>query len=116
MTEPAFDAGTLAASPITKMFGAALDCSVCSSVGTKSSSSPSPGERPTYAAPPWSGIDHGEVERDLAAVVADEPPAGAVDLAGVELGDELDAPLVEHPAELLRTAIGLVNAPSSGVT
>ena len=43
---------------------------------------------------------HGEVEGDLAAVVADEPAAGAVDLAGVELGDQLDAPLGEHPAEL----------------
>ena len=35
VTDPALEAGTLAASPITKMFGAALDCSVCSSVGTK---------------------------------------------------------------------------------
>ena len=47
VTEPALEAGTLAASPMTKMLGAAFDCSVCSSVGTKLSSSPRPGERPT---------------------------------------------------------------------
>ena len=35
--------------------------------------------------------DDGEVEGDLALVVGDEPAAGAVDLAGVELGDQLDA-------------------------
>ena len=45
--------------------------------------------------------DDGEVEGDLAAVVADQAAAGAVDLAGVELGDQLDAPLGEHPAEVL---------------
>ena len=114
VTEPAFEVGRLVASPIAKTFGAALDCRVCGSVGTKPSSSPRPGERPTYAAPPWSGTDE-QVERDLALVVADQPAAGAVDLAGVELGDQLDALLVEQPAELL-DATGLVNAPSSGVT
>ena len=46
--------------------------------------------------------DDGEIEGDLPAVVADEPPTAAVDLAGVELGDQLDAPLLEHPAQRLR--------------
>ena len=59
--------------------------------------------------------DDGEIERDLAAVVADEPAAGAVDLAGVELGDELDALARRASRRAARTAIGLVNAPSSGV-
>ncbi len=45
--------------------------------------------------------DNGEVEGDLATVVADQPSAGAVDLAGVELGDQLDSPLRQHPAEML---------------
>ena len=84
------------------MFGATFDCRVCSSVGTKSSASPSPGERPTYVGAAVQRDDDGEVERDLAPVVADEPAAGAVDLTGVELGDQLDAALGEHPAELLR--------------
>ena len=35
---------------------------------------------------------HGQVEGDLASVVADQPSAGAVDLARVELRDELDRP------------------------
>ena len=55
VTEPAFDAGTVAASPITNTLGATVDCSVRSSVGTKSTASPSPGERPTYSAPPCRG-------------------------------------------------------------
>ena len=55
VTEPAFDAGTVAASPMTKTLGATLDCRVCSSVGTKPTSSPRPGERPTYSAPPCRG-------------------------------------------------------------
>ena len=42
---------------------------------------------------------HREIERNFAAVVADQPAAG-VDLAGVELGHELDAAFLEHPAEL----------------
>ncbi len=47
--------------------------------------------------------DHGgDVEGDLAAVVADEPPAFAVDFAGVEVGDDLDVALREHPTEVLR--------------
>ena len=75
-----------------------------------------PGERPTYVGAAVQRDDDGEVERHLAPVVADEPAAGAVDLAGVELGDQLDALLGEHPAERARTATGLVNAPSSGVT
>ena len=56
VTDPAFDVGRLAASPMTKTLGRAFDCRVCSSVGTKLSSSPSPGDRPTYGAPPWRGI------------------------------------------------------------
>ena len=40
--------------------------------------------------------DDGQVEGDLAAVVGDEATAGAVDLAGVELGDQLDALLGQH--------------------
>ena len=47
VTDPAFESGRLAASPMTKTLGAAFDCRVCSSVGTKPSSSPRPGERPT---------------------------------------------------------------------
>ncbi len=43
VTEPAFEIGTLAASPSTKTFGAASDCSVCGSAGTKFRSSPKPG-------------------------------------------------------------------------
>ena len=46
------------------------------------------------------GDDRREVEGDLTAVVADEPTAGAVDLAGVELGGQLDVAFGEHSAEL----------------
>ena len=45
------------------------------------------------------GDDDGEVEGDLAPVEADQPSTVAVDLAGVELGDQLDASLLQHPAE-----------------
>ncbi len=43
-----------------------------------------------------------EIERHFALVVGDEATAGAVDLAGVELGDEVDVLLREQPAERLR--------------
>ncbi len=46
------------------------------------------------------GHRHGQVEADLAAVEGDEPAAVGVDLAGVELGDQLDALVVEHAAQL----------------
>ena len=42
-----------------------------------------------------------QVEGDLALVPADEPPAGAVDLAGGELGHQRDALLGEQPGEML---------------
>ena len=87
---------------MTKMFGAALDCRVCSSVGTKFELVAQPRRAADVGGAAVQRDDHREVERDLAAVVADQPPAGAVDLAGVELGDELDALLGEHPAEVLR--------------
>ncbi len=45
VTEPAFEIGTAAASPMAKTCGEAVDCSVCSSTGTKPSASPRPGER-----------------------------------------------------------------------
>ena len=56
VTDPAFEAGRLVASPMAKTLGLTFDCRVCSSVGTKSSSSPSPGERPTYSAPLCTGM------------------------------------------------------------
>ena len=43
VTEPALDVGRLVASPIAKMFGAALACRVCWSVGTKSELVAQPG-------------------------------------------------------------------------
>ena len=56
-----------------------------------------------------------QVEGDLAPVVADEPAAGAVDLAGVELGHERRCPSRASRPASCADAIGLVNAPSSGV-
>ena len=102
VTDPAFEAGRLAASPMAKMFGATSDCSVCGSVATKSRASPSPGESADVGGAAVHRDDDGQVEGDLALVVADEPSAVAVDLAGVELGDQLDAALLEHPAERRR--------------
>ena len=90
------EVGRSVASPIAKMFGFAFVCSVCLSVGTKPSSSPSPGERSTYAAPPCSGTVTSRSKSTLAAVERDQLAAGAVDLAGVELGHELDLLLVEQ--------------------
>ena len=101
VTDPAFEAGTLAASPMTKMFGADLDCSVCSSVGTKFSASPSPGERPTYSAPPCRGTTTARSKGTSRPSYAIRRPADAVDLAGVELGDQFDVLLGEHAAEVL---------------
>ena len=46
--------------------------------------------------------DDGQVERHLAAVVADEPAAASVDLAGVELGDEVDALFLQQRGERRR--------------
>jgi hypothetical protein len=57
VAEPAFEVGRLAASPKAKTLGAALAWRVCRSVGTKPSSSPSPGERATNPAPPCRGIE-----------------------------------------------------------
>ena len=48
------------------------------------------------------GDHHGEVELEFAAVEGDEPTSGAVDLAGVELGYQLDVLLGQEPAELGR--------------
>jgi hypothetical protein len=47
VTDPAFDAGTLVASPMAKMLGLANDCRVSLLVGTKFKSSPRPSLRPT---------------------------------------------------------------------
>ena len=47
VTDPAFEAGRLAASPMAKMFGAVSDCNVCGSVTTKSRASPRPGDSAT---------------------------------------------------------------------
>ncbi len=44
-----------------------------------------------------------KIERDLALVVGDETPAGAVDLAGVELGHQADVLLREEPSERAST-------------
>ena len=55
-----------------------------------------------------------QVEVELAPVVGAERAADAVDLAGVELGHELDLLLGEQPASCSE-ATGFVNAPSSGV-
>ena len=44
--------------------------------------------------------DDCKIERHLATVVRHEPATFAVDLAGVELGDQLDALLFQHAAEL----------------
>ena len=91
-TEPALEARTSAASPMTKMFGLALACRVCSSTGMKPSASPRPGERLDVRLAAVHRHRHGQVEADLAAVERDEPAAVGVDLAGVELGDHVDAP------------------------
>jgi len=60
VTDPAFDADTLAASPITKTLGATLDCNVCS-------------------------YDDGQVEWNLTAVVCDEAAAGPITHRGKRL-------------------------------
>ena len=101
VTEPAFEVGTSVASPSANTFGFAGDCRVRLSVGTKPSASPSPGERSTKAAPPWSGNGDEQVEVELAAVVGDELAADAVDLAGVELGHQLDLLLLEQAGQVL---------------
>ena len=115
VTEPALDVGRSAASPMTKMLGRALDWSVCGSAGTN----------PELVAQSRRPVDVGsaavqrdddrQVEGDLALVKRDQPAAFAVDLAGVELRDELDPLVLQQTGELLAAA-GFVNAPSSGVT
>ena len=98
VTEPALEAGTSVASPMTKMFGRTFDCSVCGSVGHEA-------ELVAEARGPVHVLgatvhrdDDGQVERHLAFVVADQAATDTVDLAGVELGDQVDALLLEHPA------------------
>ena len=102
VTEPAFDVGTLAASPSTKMFGAASDCRVCG-IGRDEVQLVAQAGRAGDEV--GAAVDrHGdeEIERHLALVVGDEATTGAVDLTGVELGDEIDLLLGEQPAERLR--------------
>ena len=101
VTDPAFEIGRFAASPIANTFGFAFDCSVCSSVGTKSRVVAEPGRRADVRGAAVHRHDDREVEGHLAFVVADESPAFAVDLTRVELRHQLDAALLEHPAERL---------------
>ena len=46
--------------------------------------------------------DYGQIERHLATVVADEFAAASVDLAGVELGDQMDALVFQQRGERRR--------------
>ena len=99
VTDPAFEIGRFAASPIANTFGFAFDCRVCSSVGTKSRSSPSPGDAADVRGATVHRNDDRQVEGNLASVVADEASAFAVDLTCVELRHQLDPALLEHPGE-----------------
>ena len=99
-TEPALDAGMSAASPITNTFGRTLDCRVCWSVGHEAELVAQAGRALDVGLAAVQRDHDRQVERDLAAVEGDQPPARAVDLAGVELGDEADALVLEQPAEL----------------
>ena len=103
-----------AASPTRRCWASPSTAACALSVGTKPSSSPSPGPIDDIRCTAMERNDHGEVERDLGAVVADELLGFAVDLAGVELGDDFDALLLEKRPSVA-DAIGLVKAPSSGV-
>ena len=56
---------------------------------------------PDVLGPAVQGHHDREVEGHLPPVVADQPPAHAVDLSGVELADHLDPPLGEHAPQRL---------------
>ena len=116
VTEPAFEVGTSAASPSTKMLGFTVDCSVALSRR----------DEPEFVAEtrrvvdvvgPTVERDHdSEVEVDFATVVADQLAGLAVDLTGVELGDDARCPSPRAGDQTSAEAIGFVKAPSSGVT
>ena len=72
------------------------------SVGTKPSASPSPGERSTYGGAAVQRDRDEQVEVELAAVVGAERAADPVDLAGVELGHQLDLLLGKQARQVLR--------------
>ena len=102
VTEPALEAGTLAASPMTKTLGASLGLQRVL-VGGDEVQLVTQARRPAdVRSAAVQGYDDGQVEVDLAAVVGDQPAAGAVDLTGVELGHQLDALFGQHAAQLRR--------------
>ena len=84
------------------MFGAASDCKVWGSVGMKFRSSPKPGRASDVVRAAVHRHGHEQVERHLAVVERDEATRRAVDLAGVELGDQIDVLLREETTERLR--------------
>ena len=101
VTEPAFEVGRSVASPSANTFGFASGLQR-GLVGR---------DEPERVSEPGRALDvggaavkrdgHEQIEGDLAAVVGDEPAADSVDLAGVELGHELDLLLAEQMGEVL---------------
>ncbi len=59
-----------------------------------------PGGASDVLGPAVQWHDDPEVEGDFATVVGHQSPTGTVDLAGVELGDQFDALVLQHAAEL----------------
>ena len=114
-TEPALDAGTSVASPITNTFGFALDCRVCRSAGTKPSSSPRPGERPMEAWPPCSGITTARSNGTSRPSKEMRRPPGPSTSPVLNSVTTLTPLSLSKPLSS-RLHAGLVNAPSSGVT
>ena len=100
--EPAFEVGRSVASPRAKTFGFARRLERVR-VGRDEAERVAEAGRAVdegCAAVERNGDE--QVEGELAAVVGDEPAAGAVDLAGAELDLDLDLLLVEQMRQVLR--------------
>ena len=115
VTEPAFEVGRFVASPMAKTLGATLDCRVWGSVATNPSSSPRPGERATYAGPPWSGIVTSRSNGTSRSFQLTSRPAAP---STSPVANSVSSTMPFSPSSPARcsAATGLVKAPSRDVT
>ena len=101
MTDPAFEVGRSVASPSAKTFGFGGRLQRVLVGRDEAECVAEAGRALDVRSAAVQGNGDEQVEVELAPVVGDELAADAVDLAGVELGHELDLLLAEQPGELL---------------